>query len=224
MSSSPADLAYQYLSSALSAGRFRPGEPLKIRPLADELGISTMPVRAALTRLVAAGALEARQQRSVIVPAMSLQRFDDLLQVRLALEGLAAEQAIDHADERLITQLQARHAEMDSALRAHDAPRYLRANHDFHWQLYSACGNALLLQHITALWQQIGPIFNALFDTRDLNLRLNSHHEQALIALQQRDGKAVRAGIEHDLRYCASLLRHLLSQQNASERRTRAIK
>jgi DNA-binding GntR family transcriptional regulator len=95
-----------------------------------------------------------------------------------------------------------------------------RSLRDFHWSLNRACGNQLLLQHIATLWQQIGPIFNALFDTRDLNLRLNSHHEQTLNALKQRDPKGVRKGIENDLSYCASLLRHLLAQQSPHPRRT----
>jgi DNA-binding GntR family transcriptional regulator len=182
-----------------------------------------MPVRAALTKLVAAGVLEARQQRSVIVPAMSLQRFDELLQVRLALEGLAAELAVPRLSNSDLAQLQHLHREMEQALHDHDAQRYLQANSAFHWDLYRACDNQLLLQHIEVLWQQIGPIFNALFDSRDLNLRLNSHHHDALLALQRRDARTVRNEVENDLRYCAGLLRHLFNHQPHSAR-TRAGK
>lgn len=52
-----------------------------------------MPVRAALQRLVAEGALEGEAQRSLRVPLMTRERFLQILQVRLSLEGLAAESA-----------------------------------------------------------------------------------------------------------------------------------
>ncbi|MCY1364285.1 HTH-type transcriptional regulator McbR [compost metagenome] len=84
---------YQRLRDGLLAGHFQPGERLKIRDLASAWGTSPMPVRAALQRLVAEGALEGEQQRSVRVPAMTRERFEHLLQVRLALEGLAVESA-----------------------------------------------------------------------------------------------------------------------------------
>ena len=51
---------YQNLRAALLAGTFKPGERLKIRDLAAAWGTSPMPVRAALQRLVAEGALEQR--------------------------------------------------------------------------------------------------------------------------------------------------------------------
>ena len=44
---------YQNIRSCLLAGRFQPGERLKIRDLAAQWGTSPMPVRAALQRLVA---------------------------------------------------------------------------------------------------------------------------------------------------------------------------
>lgn len=84
---------YQRLREDLLAGRFQPGERLKIRDLANQWGTSPMPVRAALQRLVAEGALEGEAQRSLRVPLMTRERFLQILQVRLSLEGLAAESA-----------------------------------------------------------------------------------------------------------------------------------
>jgi len=80
---------YQNLRQALLSGRFQPGERLKIRDLADEWGTSPMPVRAALQRLVAEGALEGEPQRSLRVPVMTRERYLQILQVRQSLEGLA---------------------------------------------------------------------------------------------------------------------------------------
>lgn len=65
-----------------------------------------MPVRAALQRLVAEGALEGEAQRSLRVPLMTRERFLQILQVRLSLEGLAAESASGRLDEQALEGLE----------------------------------------------------------------------------------------------------------------------
>jgi DNA-binding GntR family transcriptional regulator len=46
---------YQEIKTALTAGRFKPGERLPIRKLAQQLGTSPTPVREALQKLVSYG-------------------------------------------------------------------------------------------------------------------------------------------------------------------------
>ena len=84
-------------------GRFLPGERLKIRNVAADMGVGQMPVRAALQRLAAEGALINVPNAGVTVPRLSLPEFDDLLQMRMMLEGEASERGIrgqTSADER----------------------------------------------------------------------------------------------------------------------------
>lgn len=78
---------YQRLREDLLAGRFQPGERLKIRDLANQWGTSPMPVRAALQRLVAEGALEGEAQRSLRVPLMTRERFLQILRCACPSKG-----------------------------------------------------------------------------------------------------------------------------------------
>src|SRR5258708_10506086 len=55
---------YDSLLDALTAGRFTPGQKLSFRFIAGTLGVSLTPVREAIRRLVAEGALEMRPNRS----------------------------------------------------------------------------------------------------------------------------------------------------------------
>ena len=190
---------YQRLREDLLAGRFQPGERLKIRDLANQWGTSPMPVRAALQRLVAEGALEGEAQRSLRVPLMTRERFLQILQVRLSLEGLAAESASGRLDEQALEGLEGCLRRMEDALRRREVQAYLEANSEFHLTLYRACGNPVLLRLIETLWLQVGPFFNRLFTEADLSLRLNDFHEDALEALRRGDGPAARAAIEQDL-------------------------
>lgn len=204
------DQLYQQLRDALLAGRFRPGERLKIRDLAAAWGTSPMPVRAALQRLVAEGALESEPQRSVRVPAMTRERFQQLFQVRLSLEGLAVELAAARIGAAEIELLRGCIARMETALEQRNVPAYLDDNSLFHLTLYRACANPILLRMIESLWLQVGPFFNRLFTEADLSLRLNDFHEQAFTALEAGDGKAARAAMEQDLSFFGEYLLKLL--------------
>lgn len=201
---------YLRIREGLLAGRFQPGERLKIRDLAAEWGTSPMPVRGALQRLVAEGALEGEPQRSVRVPAMTRERYQHIFQVRLELEGLAVELAAPRLSPVALAELRDCVALMDDAIERRDDQAYLRANSHFHLRLYGACDNPVLLRAIEALWLQIGPFFNRLFTGADLSLRLNDFHEEAFAALEAGDGKAARWAMEQDLRYFAQVLLSLL--------------
>lgn len=204
------DQLYQQIREALLAGRFQPGERLKIRDLAAAWGTSPMPVRAALQRLVAEGALEGEPQRSVRVPAMTRERFQQLFEVRLSLEGLAVELAASRIGQAEMEQLHGCIVRMEVALERRDVQAYLADNSQFHLCLYRACANPILLRMIESLWLQVGPFFNRLFTEADLSLRLNDFHEQAFKALQARDGKAARLAMEQDMSFFGQFLLSLL--------------
>lgn len=211
---------YQNLRAALLAGTFKPGERLKIRDLAAAWGTSPMPVRAALQRLVAEGALEGEQQRSVRVPAMTRARFQQLFQVRLSLEGLAAEEGARRLSPRERDILRDCVAEMERALEQRDVQGYLTHNSQFHLTLYQACANPVLLRLIESLWLQVGPFFNRLFTEADLSLRLNDFHEDCLAAIERGEPAGARAAIEADLSYFGKFLLNLLDLE-AGERPAR---
>lgn len=202
---------YQNIRAGLLAGRFQPGERLKIRDLAAQWGTSPMPVRAALQRLVAEGALEGEQQRSVRVPAMTRQRYENIFQVRMALEGLAVELATPRLTASDLAGLRECVQRMDLAIDQRQVQDYLIANSQFHLQLYAACGNPVLLRSIESLWLQIGPFFNRLFTGADLSLRLNDFHEEAFAAIEAGDARAARHAMEQDLIYFARFLLNLLA-------------
>lgn len=212
------DQLYQRIREGLLAGRFQPGERLKIRDLAAEWGTSPMPVRAALQRLVAEGALEGEPQRSVRVPAMTRQRYQNIFQVRLGLEGLAVELATPRLTPADLAALRDCVARMDVAIEQRQVQAYLDANSQFHLSLYGACGNPVLLRSIESLWLQIGPFFNRLFTGADLSLRLNDFHEEAFAAIEAGDAKAARQFMEQDLLYFARFLLNLLELEGAQAR------
>jgi DNA-binding GntR family transcriptional regulator len=214
------DDTYATLRQWLTVGRFLPGERLKIRTVAAEMGVGQMPVRAALQRLAAEGALVNVPHAGVTVPRLSLPEFDDLLQMRILLEGEAAERGAARLDAAGATELTALCKRMERALTKGNANDYLAANEDFHVRLYRAAGSPLLFELIDTLWLKAGPISNQLFDTPDAAAVLNDAHEDLVKALTRRDSSGVRRAVEKDIFVAGQFLRQGLKGQ-AAERTPR---
>lgn len=213
------DQIYATLRQWITVGRFQPGERLKIRTVAAEMGVGQMPVRAALQRLSAEGALFNVPNAGVTVPRMSLPEFDDLLQMRMLLEGEAAERGSLRLEPAQITQLQLWCEQMDEALLAGEFKRYLDINEEFHVMLYKAAGSPLLFHLIDTLWLRAGPISNRLFDTPSASAVLNAAHEDLIRALVQRDSEAVRRAIERDIFVASQFLRSTFISRREKTRR-----
>lgn len=201
------DACYQRLRQWVTVGRFLPGERLKIRAVAAELGVGLMPVRAALQRLAAEGALVNVPNAGVAVPLLSGPEFDDVLDMRLLLEGEAAERGALRAQRDDLVVLRALGKRMAVALQGPDAKAYLAANEDFHRHLYRAAGSPTLLALIETVWLKVGPLSNRLFDHPQAVAVLNDAHDDVLAALAKRDGAAVRRAIERDLFVAGQFLR-----------------
>ena len=201
------DNTYAVLRQWITVGKFLPGERLKIRDVAQAMGVGVMPVRAALLRLAAEGALTHSANKGVCVPLLSKAEFDDVLQTRLLLEGEAAERGALRLHSADLVHLHSLSGQMETALAERDAKAYLDANEAFHLQLYRAAGSPTLLGLIETVWLKVGPLSNQLFaDQVDVH-HLNDAHADSLQALAQRDAAAVRRAIERDLFVAGQLLR-----------------
>src|SRR5215813_13302546 len=83
------------LRGMLMRGDFKPGEHIREVPLAERLGVSRTPARLALERLAHEGLLEARPKGGFIVREFSLQDVLDAIEIRSALESMAAQMAAE---------------------------------------------------------------------------------------------------------------------------------
>ncbi len=192
------DRVYATIRDGLINGRFVPGKSVTLRGLAADLGVSPMPVRAAVTRLVAEGALSITPTRRVSVPRMSRQRFDELMRVRILLEGEAAERALPAIDDDRLATIRAHDDRLEQCLAGGDADGYMAANHAFHFAIYDALPSAVLVPVIAGLWLQFGPFMRLVYDDLDMST-LVDQHERALDAIVRRDAAALRRAIEADI-------------------------
>ena len=203
--------AYAKLADLLISGRLAPGEKLSLRSAAEVLGVSIMPVREAVSRLVADKALEVTPNRAVRVPLTSAAQLRDLTKVRIAIEGHAAAQAALHRDNSDLMAI----ASAEEAMRAEsesstpDLPRAVELNKTFHFAVYDAAHSPILVEIIRGLWLKAGPVIN-------LDLRANPgrlakgdairFHANVRKAIAAGDGAAAQAGIAADITGAANVI------------------
>lgn len=197
---------YNGLRDYLMAGQLQPGQKLTLRDLAAALNVSPMPVREAVRRLASEGALEILPNRRIRVPVVTKSRFRELLRIRVAVEGLAVEEAarrirMDDVD-RMEELNRSFAAEMQR--RQADGVKLFRINKDIHFILYEAAGMPALLPLIEGLWLQVGPVLHlSLRQRANANARgrnpAPNWHKRMILGLRKRDAAAARRGLVGDM-------------------------
>ena len=192
---------YDQLRNAIMAGQFEPGEAVTIRDLADQLGVSNTPVREALRRLIAEHALESLPNRSVRVPKLSRKLVDDLIKVRILVEGEAALLAAKNSSLNTVQKLERIKVEEIELTRKSDIVKLKQNNQRFHFALYEACDNPILMEMIPPLWMRYASIFNVrrLLDGGDTEKGCFSHHDEVIEAFKKGDAGTVRKAIIGDI-------------------------
>ena len=190
---------YDALRQRFVTGKFMPGSSLSTRGVARELGVSQMPVREALSRLAAEGAVEIRSKRRIVVPLMTAARFKDLLRCRELLEPEAAVAALPFIDAARLKHLRAVDNALDVALKSGDVSGYMEGNLDFHFTIYRAQPRRTMLQLIETLWLQFGPYMRVVYG-RFGTANLVDQHELAIRAVEERNAAHLKRAILADIR------------------------
>ncbi len=198
--------AYAALRGAVLAGRFAPGQSLTIRGLGASLGISATPVREALQRLIAEGALELAPNRTIQVPEMTRARYGEITEIRVRLERMAVEAAAAHADAALCNRLARLSDRMHAAIESGRFPDYLADNQSFHFLIYEAARLPYLQQLIGLCWLRTGPWLNRLAHEGRFHAIANDAHDIIIAALRRRDLPVLAEAIERDIRDAGAVL------------------
>jgi DNA-binding GntR family transcriptional regulator len=192
------DRVYRELRSRIISGRVIPGRGLTLRALASELGVSPMPVREAVSRLVAERALVTTANRRIHVPEMTPERFDELVTAREKLEPEAARRALPHLDRSDLSRLRTIDDELEMHLHTGNVEGYVAANHAFHFAIYRAAPSDVLVPLVESLWLQFGPFMRLVYGRVGTSWVID-YHEEAIAAIERKDVEALAAAIRSDI-------------------------
>lgn len=191
---------YRELRMKLISGVLRPNETLSIRTLADEYGVSAMPVREALRQLATEGALVGSARRAYRVPNLTSNQAADLFFIRSILESAAAEIAANRVRKSDLAVLSRLSEEMSLAWKNGERIVFLVANFRFHARICELTRNPALQTMIADLYVRTGPwLAQAMTNMSDYDH--GGEHAKIVDALRRRDASEAKRLIEDDTRW-----------------------
>ncbi len=125
-------LVYSHLRTLILFGDLAPGQAVTIQGLTSLLNAGMTPVREALRRLIAEGALIHQGNRRVVVPTLSAANIEELGFVRETLEPELARRATSRMTPEVLERLTQIDALLNSAIERGDIGEYLTQNYQFH--------------------------------------------------------------------------------------------
>ncbi|MDP3263902.1 MAG: GntR family transcriptional regulator [Tabrizicola sp.] len=205
------EVTYARLRDMVLYGHLEPGQPVTIQGLVADLGAGMTPVREAIRRLMAEGALLPQGNRRVAVPQLSADMLDQVAFARLAIEPKLAELAAPRLTGDRVDQLEAIDGAVNRAIDAGRLSDYLTANHAFHFAIYEAADAPVLYDMARSLWLRAGPSLRAVIARYGREVAPDLHRE-ALAAMRNGDAKALAAAIERDIQQGVDHVRQALSE------------
>ncbi|MEZ5796484.1 MAG: GntR family transcriptional regulator [Paracoccaceae bacterium] len=205
------EVTYARLRDMILYGHLAPGQPVTIQGLIQDLGAGMTPVREAIRRLTAEGALLPQGNRRVAVPQMTPAMLDQVAFARLAIEPRLAELAAAHLTPALIARAEAADDRVNTAIGAGDIPAYLAANHAFHFLLYEASEAPVLVDMARSLWLRAGPSLREVIG-RYGRSALPDRHSEALAAMKRGDARALAEAVERDIQQGIDHVRQALGE------------
>ena len=192
------ELVYRRLRSEIMNGSMKPGQALTLRGVASDFGLSITPVREAVRRLCAEGALSLSQSGRVSTPEPTNDRIEELAALRALLEPELASRALPRAHTVLIDRMEALNDTIDQSIIANDAAAYVRQNLEFHRSLYLRAQAPAMLAMVETVWLQSGPTMRQLYGNKQRQLA-SINHRKILAALRAGDEPSLRLAVRQDV-------------------------
>ena len=208
---SAGDYVADQVRADILRGRFELGSRLDQQVLAEEMGVSTIPVREALQRLAAEGLVRLNPRRGAFVASVSDDEMNEIIRIRRPLEEQATRLAAPHLDSARLTQLRTLNARMADLADDPAETALTDLNRQWHFVLYEASQSPILVQLISVLWDRytLYRLVNASGRTR--RVKSVAEHAEVLRHLERGDGaaaaRAIRAHIVHGASYVRTTIK-----------------
>lgn len=192
------ELIYRQLRDLILFGDLAPGQAVTIQGLADRLDAGMTPVREAIRRLIAEGALEFQGNRRVSVPLLSAGNISELILARQWVDPHLTLRATERATLEDLDELSELDKALDAAIRQGDLRAYLELNYRFHSRIYAIADAPILADLANGLWLRFGPSLRVVCGRMGTQ-NLPDKHKDMLDAMHARDAEAAARAIREDV-------------------------
>lgn len=191
------DQVYRAIKHRILSNEFAVGSRLRDEELALQLSVSRTPVREAILRLSREGLVEIVPRSGTRVRTFTEQDIEDIFDLRIALEALAARKAADRIETQDLERLREMYERAEVALKKGDAKPALDFDTEMHRTILQASGNARL-QEMMATINDYVTLFRNIGAGTPFHRGFNYRHREIVRALERRNPDlAARALSEH---------------------------
>ncbi len=142
------DKIYELLRRAIISGDLKPGQRVTERELAQQMNVSTTPVREAFRRLSAIGLITIIPWSGAVIEGISRENIIEVAQCREVLEGLACRLATQQIDAEGLRRLEIL---VNQAVSEPDAKRIFEMDSEIHQLIVDYSGNHRLAGMLSGL-------------------------------------------------------------------------
>ena len=184
-----ASMTLDALRDGILHGHYAEGEPLRQDALADELGVSRIPIREALRQLETEGLVTFNPHRGAIVSSLSLDEIEEVFDLRASIESDLMRRAIPHLTAHQLDQADEVLDRYAVALRTGDVAKWGVLNWQFHASLYAPAARPVTMNLVQRLHQQSDRYLRMQLALTHGETRANDEHRAIAAAARAHDTK-----------------------------------
>jgi DNA-binding GntR family transcriptional regulator len=190
---------YEHLREQLLNGEIAPPEHLIEARIAKQLGTSRTPVREALHNLELEGLIKSIPRVGYVVKSISEQEVEEICEIRMAIEGMAACWAMEKAHKKLIEELKKNISISDLKVSKGDAKAFIDLDARFHEIIARFSGSKRLLELAQTLRRHMLRYRIQSIYSVDNVLRAIDGHRGILRAIETHDSEEVNRAIRNHM-------------------------
>jgi DNA-binding GntR family transcriptional regulator len=183
---------YEAIRERILSGAYGAGYRVVIDAIAEEFGMSALPVREAIRRLEAEGLVIFRPNMGAQVAPADPGLFEEDMEVLAVLEGYATALARDHLTGDDLDELRRVNQEMVVAMQQMDSLTFGKLNQDFHRLIYQRCPNVSLVRFLEDVARRLDAIRRTVFVQIPYRGASSIEEHNGLIELLSSDAPAAK--------------------------------
>jgi DNA-binding GntR family transcriptional regulator len=200
------------LRQRILSGDLRAGQPIRQEQIAQELGVSRIPLREALKQLEAEGFVTIEPHKGAVVSTLSLAEVEELFELRIHLESWLLKDAIPRMRE-------ADFAQLDAIIDESRVPDNLAHWGDINWRLHEAmyrpAGKPISLRFLKRIHDNLDRYLRLQIAlTQDWD-RAHGDHQRLIELSRAGDVETAVAVLERHIRHTARALAEALAPKTA---------
>ncbi len=207
------DVVFHTLREAILKGELKPGERLMELQLAAKLGVSRTPIREAIRMLELEGLAVTVPRKGAEVARMTEKDMEDVLQIREALDELAASIACRQITPEELSELRKTAKEFEEYTKTGDVKRIAEVDVRFHDIIYQATRNPKLVAMLSNLREQMYRYrVEYLKDEKNYPILVKEHSE-ILAGLEEKNQKSVKNAMYQHVRNQVRAVKEIIREQ-----------